>query len=125
MLGGEAQPMRHALQLRVVFKVIKAIGDVVVSEELEEEVVEFKGEWELPHQLVHGVEELQKDRSNVGRFGSIAAGLLAHPLVEGMTEEEPLLLHQSPETCNRAIGGVHHNLSQRNHLLGDRAGKAR
>lgn len=63
--------------------------------------------------LVHTVQELQEDG---GEAAALAAQRLSSAVAEPVTERQPLLLHQQPETIQGSVVGVTQQLHQGHHL---------
>lgn len=63
--------------------------------------------------LVDAVQELQEDG---GEAAALAAQRLRPPVAEPVSERQPLLLNQQPETVEGPVVRVRQQLHQRHHL---------
>ena len=87
--------------------------DVMIGDKLQVKLIEFETLRELPMQLVHQIEKLEENRS-VTR--SLRCSIQITTMRKSMTESQPLLLHEHPESFQRPVVGIHADLCNAHQL---------
>ena len=114
--SGRGRVELEALRLAVEQEGPEAVGDGVVGEKLQVELVELEGAGKLVDALVDSVEELDEDGREIGLVVAVC-GVVVAPL-EAVAEREPLALDEEREAVEGAVVGVEEQLGERGDLGG-------